>query len=74
MRSASTWLHAPARRAPFLLLAPVLLCALPRSDAFASGPDPVPSLDLRGFRASTDPASGIYLEPASSPHTLDYNL
>ncbi|NUQ72286.1 MAG: hypothetical protein HUU21_01890 [Polyangiaceae bacterium] len=33
-----------------------------------------PSLDLRGFRPSTDPASGLYLEPASSPASLDWNV
>jgi len=38
------------------------------------GPVPVPSLDLRGFHASTDAASGIYLEPAASPATLNYNF
>src|SRR5262249_54861858 len=32
-----------------------------------------PSLDLRGFHAPTDPASGLYLEPAASPDTGDYN-
>jgi hypothetical protein len=40
--------------------------------AGASAADPVPSLDLRGFRVPTDPASGLYLEPAASPATLDY--
>ena len=32
-----------------------------------------PSLDLRGFRASTDPAAGVSYEPASSPGHLDTN-
>jgi hypothetical protein len=32
-----------------------------------------PSLDLRGFRASPDPAAGIYYEPASSPGHLEAN-
>jgi hypothetical protein len=32
-----------------------------------------PSLDLRGFRPSTDPASGLYLEPASTPDTGDFS-
>jgi hypothetical protein len=34
----------------------------------------VPSLDLRGFRAPTDPASGLYLEPAASPQSYEWNL
>ena len=32
-----------------------------------------PSVDARGFRASTDAASGLYLEPATSPSTGDWN-
>jgi OOP family OmpA-OmpF porin len=44
-----------------------LLCA---SEAFA---DPVPQVDLRGFHASVDPNSGLYLEPADSPKTGDWN-
>jgi OmpA-OmpF porin, OOP family len=36
--------------------------------------DPVPSLDLRGFHAPTDPASGLYLEPADSPNTGEWNV
>jgi hypothetical protein len=36
--------------------------------------DAVPSLDLRGFRPSTDPASGLYLEPAASPATGDFSV
>lgn len=34
---------------------------------------PSPSLDLRGFRASPDPAAGIYYEPAASPGHLEAN-
>ncbi len=34
---------------------------------------PVPSADLRNFHASTDPASGLYLEPASTPGTAEWN-
>src|SRR5271156_6723416 len=36
--------------------------------------DPVPSLDLRGFHAPTDAASGMYLEPAASPDTGEWNV
>ncbi len=32
-----------------------------------------PSLNLRGFHASTDAASGVYYEPASSPGHLEAN-
>src|SRR5689334_5834859 len=32
-----------------------------------------PSLNLRGFAASTDPASGVYYEPAASPAHLEAN-
>ncbi|AUX49013.1 hypothetical protein SOCE26_105580 [Sorangium cellulosum] len=32
-----------------------------------------PSADLRGFRASIDPAAGVYLEPAASPDTGEWN-
>lgn len=39
--------------------------------AFAA--ESTPSLNLRGFNAPTDAASGLYLEPASSPETLDWN-
>ena len=35
---------------------------------------PTPSLDVRGFRMSTDPAAGLYYEPATSPGTLEYNV
>jgi len=55
-------------------------CALLLSFAFALLPSPAlaqskasPSLDLRGFRASPDPAAGIYYEPAASPGHLDAN-
>jgi OOP family OmpA-OmpF porin len=32
-----------------------------------------PSLDLRGFHASTDPGAGLYLEPAETPATGEWN-
>jgi OmpA-OmpF porin, OOP family len=35
--------------------------------------DTPPSLDLRGFHAPTDPASGLYLEPADSPGSGEWN-
>ena len=35
--------------------------------ASAAPPDPVPSLDLRGYRPSTDPSAGLYIEPVSTP-------
>ncbi len=41
--------------------------------SFASIAGAQPSVDVRGFRASTDPASGLYLEPASSPGTGEWN-
>src|SRR5262245_46393129 len=43
------------------------------ASAIASGQTPVPSLDLRGYRASTDPNAGLYLEPADSPGSGDWN-
>lgn len=39
----------------------------------AAAADGIPSLDVRGFNVSSDPASGLYYEPASSPATFDYN-
>jgi hypothetical protein len=39
----------------------------------ASHADDVPSLDLRGFHPPEDPRSGLYLQPALSPDTLDFN-
>jgi OmpA-OmpF porin, OOP family len=61
------------RRSAYVLLsfAAAALAALPASAVAA---ETVPSLDLRGFRPSTDPAAGLYLEPASSPATLDWNV
>ena len=40
----------------------------------ASAADPIPSLDLRGFRVPLDKASGLYFEPAASPATFDWNI
>ncbi len=56
-------------RALVPVLATACLCA-----SFAEAAEPVPSLDLRGFHAPTDAASGLYLEPASSPGTFDWNV
>jgi OmpA-OmpF porin, OOP family len=36
--------------------------------------DPVPSLDLRGFHAPIDPASGVYFQPADAPATGEWNV
>ena len=36
--------------------------------------DPVPSLDLRGFHPSTDPAGSLYLEPTATPGSLKWNV
>ncbi|HEX3775205.1 MAG TPA: thrombospondin type 3 repeat-containing protein [Polyangiaceae bacterium] len=36
--------------------------------------DPIPSLDLRGFHPSTDPAASLYLEPTATPGTLNWNV
>ncbi|MEM1033596.1 MAG: hypothetical protein AAGN82_24890 [Myxococcota bacterium] len=33
----------------------------------------VPDVDVRGFDAPTDPAAGLYYEPASAPDTLEVN-
>src|SRR4051794_14818827 len=40
----------------------------------ASAADPVPSLDLRGFHPSTDPAANLYLEPTATPGHLKWNV
>lgn len=65
-RSALTLLLAVASASSLASFAP--------APARASGAGLPPSLDLRGFRPSTDPASGLYFEPASSPATLDWNV
>lgn len=40
----------------------------------AAAADPVPSLDLRGFHPSTDPAASLYLEPTATPGHLKWNV
>jgi OmpA-OmpF porin, OOP family len=59
----------------FLLSLPLAVAAaLVSSAASAIPPDPVPSLDLRGYRPSTDPSSSLFLEAASTPAHGDWNL
>src|SRR3954469_7909640 len=55
---------------PRALIAAAALCLAPRLALAQSGG---PSLDLRGFRAPIDPGAGLYLEPADSPGTGDWN-
>jgi OmpA-OmpF porin, OOP family len=50
------------------------LCLGVATAAADEQPRPVPSLDLRTFRPSTDPAAGLYLEPASSPEKVQWNI
>src|SRR5262249_40849969 len=40
----------------------------------AHAADPVPSLDLRNYRASTDPQALLYLEPVSTPGPAEWNV
>jgi len=57
-------------------LAPLFVaCAFlaPRPSA-AQVVDPVPSLDLRGYRPSTDPFGSPFLEPVSTPDHGDWNV
>lgn len=61
------------RRSALTLLA-LVASALSFAPARAFGAELPPSLHLRGFHASSDPGSGLYLEPASSPATLDWNV
>ncbi|TKC94682.1 thrombospondin type 3 repeat-containing protein [Polyangium fumosum] len=51
-----------------------LAASLVTRSAAAIEPDPVPSLDLRGYRPSTDPAGSLFLEPVSTPAHGDWNL
>ena len=77
---------APGRTAPFplaliyprlamrsrALLASAAL-ALLLAPRLARAQATAPSADLRNFHASTDPASGLYLEPAEAPGTGEWN-
>lgn len=56
---------------PRALLVSAALLLLGTSSALAQGASP--SLDLRGFHASSDPQAGIYLEPASTPGTFEWS-
>src|SRR6478735_9209557 len=40
----------------------------------ARAADPVPSLDLRGFHPSSDPAANLFLEPTATPGHLKWNV
>lgn len=63
---------------PFFSSRALLLLTLAASfvtrSAAAIEPDPVPSLDLRGYHPSTDPAGTLFLEPVSTPAHGDWNL
>jgi OOP family OmpA-OmpF porin len=61
------------RRRAFLLPLFVLASAPVPAAAQATQPLIPPSLNLRGFQPPTDPAAGIYYEPASSPGHLEAN-
>lgn len=56
------------RSRAFLAAAALLLLA-----PAARAQEPVPSLNLRGFRAPVDPASGVYVQPADAPGTGEWN-
>ncbi len=40
----------------------------------AAAADPLPSLDLRNFTAPIDPGSGVWIQPAESPATGEWNV
>jgi OmpA-OmpF porin, OOP family len=65
-------------RMPRLLLLsrflPVLATFVVANQTFAAPPDPIPSLDLRGFRPSTDPQAGLYNEPIMPPEHGEANV
>ncbi|MFT3774543.1 MAG: thrombospondin type 3 repeat-containing protein [Minicystis sp.] len=48
--------------------------ALLLAPAVARAADPVPSLNLRNFRAPIDPASGVFVQPAEAPATGEWNV
>ena len=52
---------------------PLLALAAAWLPALAVAADPVPSLDLRGFHAPTDPGSGLSVQPAEAPATGEWN-
>lgn len=53
---------------------PVFVGFVLPNETAAAPPDPVPSLDLRGYRPSTDPSAGLYNEPVSTPEHGDRNV
>ncbi len=55
------------------LLAPIVALFL-FTAGLAEAADPVPSLDLRGFRAPTDAESGVYVEPTRSRSTGEFSV
>jgi OOP family OmpA-OmpF porin len=61
------------RRRALLLCFFALASASGVAEAQSARPSPFPSLDLRGFDASPDPAAGIAHEPAASPGHLEMN-
>jgi OOP family OmpA-OmpF porin len=58
----------------FLRFLPVFVGFVFPNAATAAPPDPVPSLDLRGYQPSTDPSAGLYNEPVSTPAHGDSNV
>ena len=70
--------RAMRRRARLSSATLLLLAGLASLTSLTSTPahaaDPVPSLDLRGFRAPIDPSSGVYFQPADSPDTGEWNV
>jgi OmpA-OmpF porin, OOP family len=63
-----------SRLPPFLRILLAAAVFVEANPAHAVPPDPVPSLDLRGYRPSTDPAGGFYIEPVSTPDHGDTNV
>jgi OOP family OmpA-OmpF porin len=59
---------------PRALIAALALLAPLSVPALALAQESPPSLDLRGFRASIDPAAGLYQEPADSPGTAEWSV
>jgi hypothetical protein len=60
-------------RSRALLASAALALVLASAPRAARAQATVPSADLRNFHASTDPAAGLYLEPAESPGTAEWN-
>ncbi|HET9930466.1 MAG TPA: thrombospondin type 3 repeat-containing protein, partial [Polyangiaceae bacterium] len=59
-------------RGPFVRLSRAALAA-GMLVSLQSKASPTPSLDLRGFQASTDPKASLYLETATTPGHLQWN-